>query len=207
MSKLQVGDLISLLGGGNAKQSEVLEGKTFSSEYGTEIKGTMVNKGKYNRVLTKQGDIVNLSSGYYSGGEIKTNILNLKPGYIKRGISIGGVTGSLDTRPMEILSKASEIVKIEFLGSGNTREWEVGEDVNLILVFVLDSDDHYEAYTRGRTVLKAIRKGNAWEFDESQSGDAVRIIWIDPISSTRMYSFKIFSTTHSNADAFIYFCK
>lgn len=95
MAKLPVGTLIPIGAIGTAKAEHVLSPNTFSSDSGVDLVGTMRNNGTVNRTLSNQGDIFNINKGYYDGGQIKVNITNLKPEYIKKGINIGGVVGTL----------------------------------------------------------------------------------------------------------------
>lgn len=79
---------------GTALPQDVLVGKTFSSDKGVDLKGTMPNKGIINSTISTQGGSVNISKGYYSSGSIKANINNLEPNNIVHGINVGGVIGA-----------------------------------------------------------------------------------------------------------------
>ena len=80
---LQVGDLIPIGGSGNVKKSEVLEGKTYSSDEGVELVGEMPNRGNLNKTillddykgLEGKQTVLNVAKGYYTGGKIEVEKL------------------------------------------------------------------------------------------------------------------------------------
>lgn len=96
MAKLPVGTLIPIGAVGTAKNDEVLQGKTYSSDEGVDLKGTMPNNGTLTKTLTNQGDIATVAKGYYTGGTIKANITNLIGSNVKKGIKVGGVLGTYE---------------------------------------------------------------------------------------------------------------
>ena len=110
---MKVGDLIPIGGSGNVKKTEVLTGKTYSSDEGVDLVGSMPNRGTLNRTLTKEGDTVNLSAGYYSGGSIKTQITNLTASNIKKGVTVGGIAGTYSPN-INIFVEKSYNLKYEF---------------------------------------------------------------------------------------------
>lgn len=93
---MKVGDLIPIGGSGNVKKNEVLSGKTYSSDEGTDLVGTMRNNGRLIRTLTNEGDQFNIPAGYTSGGNVKAQITNLIADNIKADIVVGGIKGKLD---------------------------------------------------------------------------------------------------------------
>lgn len=82
---------------GNAERTDVLAGRTFSSESaGIEQEGTMVNRGAVSNTITTQNGQFIIPQGYHNGnGKITASFLNLAPTNIKRGVNIGGVVGTL----------------------------------------------------------------------------------------------------------------
>lgn len=98
MAKPNIGDLIPIGAIGTAKAPQVLSGYTFSSDAGVGLAGSMINRGTLNQSLTRQGQSVSISSGYYTGGTISTNISGLYASNIRQGVSVGGVVGSYNLR-------------------------------------------------------------------------------------------------------------
>ncbi|MCY6958881.1 hypothetical protein [Clostridium brassicae] len=88
---MNVGDLIPIGRSGNAKTNEVLQDKTFSSNDGTDLVGTMPNMGS--KIITPTTYTQTFRNGYYD--LIKVNgDSNLKPENIRNGTSVFGVQGN-----------------------------------------------------------------------------------------------------------------
>lgn len=89
-------------GSGNAISSEVLVGKTFTNDDG-EFTGTMINRSGTTVSGTRRASgsgYVDLSmpEGYYNGAtntRVRASDINLIGPYIKKGISIFGIAGTL----------------------------------------------------------------------------------------------------------------
>lgn len=81
---------------GNAVAANVLSGKTFTASPGLKVKGTMASKEA--ETITPGVDDQTIASGQYLAGvqTIKGDS-NLIAGNIKKGVSIFGVTGTLET--------------------------------------------------------------------------------------------------------------
>lgn len=63
---------------------------------GKVITGTMQNRGSISKSLTTQGGSYTIPSGYHSGaGKVTATFGNLSAGNIRKGVSIGGVTGTV----------------------------------------------------------------------------------------------------------------
>jgi Protein of unknown function (DUF1566) len=77
---------------GDAVVEEVLVGKTFSSDTGIGLTGTMTDNGTFG--LTCGSDDQGVTEGYYSGGFLSGDP-ELEAGNIKDGIDLFGVTGTL----------------------------------------------------------------------------------------------------------------
>ncbi|QXE20459.1 hypothetical protein [Clostridium sp. 001] len=83
-------------GQGNAVESEVLGGATFSNSDGKLRTGSMANNGAISGTITNQGQSISIPEGYTKGGSINANFANLIASNIKKDVNIGGITGSLD---------------------------------------------------------------------------------------------------------------
>lgn len=80
---------------GTAIASDVLSGKTFSNSSGTEISGTMTNRGAVTNTLSTDMSSYTIPAGYHNGsGKVTANITNLLPANIVKGKVVGGVTGT-----------------------------------------------------------------------------------------------------------------
>lgn len=96
MARPKVGDLIPIGAIGSAKKGDVLEGKTYSSDEGVDLEGTMPNRGAINRIITTQNGQIVVPEGYHDGsGIVKAQFANLVPKNIKNGVNIGGIVGEL----------------------------------------------------------------------------------------------------------------
>jgi hypothetical protein len=78
---------------GTAAPGDVLSGKTFSSNAGIGVPGTMVNKGAV--TLTPGTTDQTIPAGYHNGLGFCAGDPDLLPGNIKSGINIFNVTGTL----------------------------------------------------------------------------------------------------------------
>lgn len=80
---------------GNATVSDLLSGKTATTDAG-EITGTMPNRGSIGTpTLTSQNQEYVVQSGYHNGtGKVKATFANLIAGNVKSGVTIGGVIGT-----------------------------------------------------------------------------------------------------------------
>ncbi|SDX83461.1 hypothetical protein [Tepidimicrobium xylanilyticum] len=97
------GSVFQLLGEGGeygtAQPNHVLEGITFGTEDGLKV-GTMPNRGAINRTITTQGGQIVIPEGYHNGsGIVKAQFANLIAENIKKGVNIGGVTGTYEPTP------------------------------------------------------------------------------------------------------------
>jgi len=77
---------------GNAITADVLNGKTFSSDAGTGLIGTMPNRGGMN--YTPKATAQAIAVGYYNGSGKVEGDANLVPGNIRSGVTIFGVAGN-----------------------------------------------------------------------------------------------------------------
>ncbi len=80
---------------GNAMASDLLSGKTASTDAG-DIVGTMPNRGNVGTVeLTIQGSSYTIPEGYHNGiGKVRATLTGFSESTIKDGAVIGGYTGS-----------------------------------------------------------------------------------------------------------------
>lgn len=82
---------------GDAVAGDLLSGKTMVSG-GTQITGTMPNRGEVDTDITTKAQVVTIASGYHNGsGTVQisaTEQAKIVAGNIKKGISILGVTGT-----------------------------------------------------------------------------------------------------------------
>ncbi len=76
---------------GDAVESDVLVGKTFSNAAGLDKTGTMYNHG--NKSYTPSKDAQSLLEGYYDGTGTVTGDANLAVENIRQGVSIFGIDG------------------------------------------------------------------------------------------------------------------
>ena len=83
-------------GQGNAVESQVLGGATFSNSDGKLRTGSMANNGAVSGTITNQGQSISIPEGYTKGGSINANFENLTPDNVKENINIGGITGTLE---------------------------------------------------------------------------------------------------------------
>ncbi len=80
--------------GGNAYKADVLEGNTFSStNAGRNAQGTMINQGTYDIMPGSTNQAI--PEGYHSGNGIVEGDTNLISSYIKNGVNIFGILGSV----------------------------------------------------------------------------------------------------------------
>lgn len=81
------------------KVAEILAGKTAYAS-GAKLTGTMPNNGAVNLTISKKTDAVTIPQGYHDGsGKVSilgTEAAKIIAGNIKQGISILGVTGTLE---------------------------------------------------------------------------------------------------------------
>lgn len=90
-------------GVGNATAEDVLSGKTFSNNDGTNLIGTMYNNGADLFNLTKNNQVYTIPPGYHNGhGTVTCKPTNLTAGNIRKGVTVGGVSGSYEPRPTHI---------------------------------------------------------------------------------------------------------
>jgi len=80
------------LGVGTANKSDVLSGKTFSSDAGTDLTGTMANQGAYN--ITPSTTNQTIPEGYHNGQGIVEGDSDLVSKHLIKGINILGVVGT-----------------------------------------------------------------------------------------------------------------
>ena len=78
---------------GTAKPPDVLAGKTFSSDEGTGLVGTMPNQGKKDFTPGKTPQTI--PAGYHNGQGEVVGDPNFEAGNIKEGVEIWGVVGTL----------------------------------------------------------------------------------------------------------------
>ncbi len=78
---------------GTAKAPDVLAGKTFSSDEGTGLVGTMPNQGKKDFTPGKTPQTI--PAGYHNGQGVVVGDPNFEAGNIKEGVEIWGVVGTL----------------------------------------------------------------------------------------------------------------
>lgn len=81
------------------KVAEILSGKTAYAK-GTKLTGTMPNNGAVSLTISEVGDIVAIPQGYHDGSGkvqiLETEQAKLIAANIKQGITILGVTGTLE---------------------------------------------------------------------------------------------------------------
>jgi hypothetical protein len=82
-------------GSGNALASDLLSGKTASTDAG-DITGTMINNGSIGtQNLTTEGAEYTIPAGYHNGlGKVKAVITNIAAAVIKAGTTVGGIAGT-----------------------------------------------------------------------------------------------------------------
>lgn len=84
--------------GGNATKADVLAGKTFSSGSGIDLTGTIPMQTVLSKMLKNQNETVQIPAGYYEqAGSVKAVFDNLTAENVKKGVVIGGVTGTAET--------------------------------------------------------------------------------------------------------------
>lgn len=83
----------------NVQVAEILSGKTAYAR-GTKLTGTMPNNGAVQLTISKVNDSVAIAQGYHDGsgkvGILSTEKAKIIAGNIKQGITILGVTGTLE---------------------------------------------------------------------------------------------------------------
>ncbi len=79
---------------GNVVAEEVLEGKTFSSDEGVEISGTMVNQAAV--TITPGASDQNIPEGYHNGSGAVEGDPALTSPNIRTGVTIFGVPGTIN---------------------------------------------------------------------------------------------------------------
>ena len=132
------GSVFQLLGEGGeygtAQPNHVLEGITFGTEDGLKV-GTMPNRGGVNRTLTTQGGTYTIPEGYHDGtGKVKAQFANLTASNIKKGVTIGGVTGTLKTLD---LSNYSGLVRRITLSGGESVTETFSSEYSLIIALLM----------------------------------------------------------------------
>ena len=84
--------------GGNATKADVLAGKTFSSGSGIDLTGTIPVQTVLSKTLKNQNETVQIPAGYYEqAGSVKAVFDHLTAENVKKGVVIGGVTGTAET--------------------------------------------------------------------------------------------------------------
>ena len=89
---------------GNAAAKDVIQGKTFTSENGMKITGTIPEKTGTD--ITVNNGAITIPTGFYSSNITKTDS-NLVAGNIKSGVSIFGVTGTFNPLPNRVVKMTS----------------------------------------------------------------------------------------------------
>lgn len=86
----------------NASSQDLLEGKTAYSK-GNKIIGTIKTRKPINKSITLNNENIIIPKGYYDeDNKISSNITNLKPENIKKGVKVGGIIGNLTESTMTI---------------------------------------------------------------------------------------------------------
>lgn len=143
---------------GNATAAQVLDGYTFSNSEAKGIEGTMPDFSTNNATTTAKNSTFSsgvtgavyakpTEEGYYtSDTQIKVPITNLKPANIKKGVNIGGVTGTYDPSS-GLTATASDVTKgkTAFIGgkvttgTSTAKKWTTASVSNV-------TDDHNGAW-------------------------------------------------------------
>ena len=89
---------------GNAAIGDVIQGKTFTSENGIKMTGTIPLKTQAD--LTANNGMITVPAGFYSSNITKTDS-NLIASNIKSGVNIFGVTGILNSLPNRVVKMTS----------------------------------------------------------------------------------------------------
>lgn len=110
----QVNNLTTELAGkvtpaGDAVAGNVLKGKTFINSTGSTITGTMTDRGA--KTFTPSASKQTGGAGYYSSVTCNA-VTNLTAANIKKGVTVGGVAGSL--APATVTANGSSIVFTSF---------------------------------------------------------------------------------------------
>jgi len=99
MARPNVGDRFAIGAVGTAETSDVLTGKTFSSEpAGVEAAGAMANKGSFSETVSHPNDSFSDGAGYYSGVSVNSDIVdrgseNVTPGTTNQSFPSGYYSG------------------------------------------------------------------------------------------------------------------
>lgn len=132
---------------GNAAVGDVIQGKTFTSENGIKMTGTIPLKTQTD--LTVNNGMITVPAGFYSSNITKTDS-NLIASNIKSGVNIFGVTGILNSLPNRIVKMTSGSFTPTSDISGNYNITHgLGSNADFFMVWpsVIPSD-YYGTYLR-----------------------------------------------------------
>lgn len=119
-------------GSGNATASDLLSGKTASTDAG-DIVGTMQNRATVAYSITTQGGQYIVPEGYHNGlGKVTASFANLVAENVKSGVNIGGVVGNLS---LPTVVASADLAKMEFVVStpvsGGGASWKTVRKIQL----------------------------------------------------------------------------
>ena len=93
-----------------AAVAEILAGKTAHAR-GTQLTGTMPNRGSVTGVISDKDDVFTIPQGYHDGsgsvGIDATEMAKIIPGNIKAGVEILGETGTYSGEAISVQSKTA----------------------------------------------------------------------------------------------------
>ena len=148
---------------GNAAASDVLIGKTFTTNSGIEYIGTMPNRGGAQTITPGTSDKI-LNSGYYSGNITIKGDSNLIPANIKKSINIFGVvgtkaqgkkfaTGYSTSKTVGSFAKLEVSVNLGFTPTYIFAKRDDADDGNWGFVFKKSSSEALTLYSSGSSEL------------------------------------------------------
>ncbi|PRR70932.1 hypothetical protein [Clostridium thermopalmarium] len=130
---------------GNATTAQVLSGQTFYGNNYTRQTGTMPNNGA--KIIIPSTTNQAIPAGYHNGSGYVKGDANLKPENIKNGVSIFGVTGTLEPRPSSVHTRTVSTTHSSSRGVQNlTQTFISAPNANYIL-FISDLDADNRPYS------------------------------------------------------------
>jgi hypothetical protein len=125
---------------GNATAADVLSGKTFTSTAGVKVNGTIPTKGATTHTPGTSNKTAVAAGTYCSGAQTVKGDSNLKADNIKKGVSIFGVTGTLDATPGVIRKDLLSYTDISVTTSSVTKTLGPGACVGIFEIIKFDGN-------------------------------------------------------------------